>query len=161
MHVSRIPARRVTLRDRALARRQDDAAMLPHLFYAAGRSGETPNNSHLLSPRSSGWCCCGWVVMLQQCQRLACGSPMAGRTSLSPAAVTCGSSREDGWSGRKPCKPPASAHPLRSFWGRWNVLFLLWPVEERLVWSQDGEVNMGSFHCEKEEKNQSCSRFFF
>lgn len=128
--------------------------MLPCLFYAVVSFQRDPRwaplvrSPHVLpgaAPVVGLWCfrsVSDWLVE----------ALWSGGTLLSPAAVTCRRPREAGWSGRKPCKPPASADPLCNFQGRWNLLFVLWPVQERLVWSQDDDMNVDSFHCEKGEK---------
>lgn len=60
-HASRIPARRVTLCGRALARTRDDAATFPHLFYAAGHSRKTPDKSHLSALPTFFWVMLLWL----------------------------------------------------------------------------------------------------
>lgn len=102
-----------------------------------------------------------WVMLLWSgCDASAVSAtglwkPYGAGMLLRPAAVTCRHPREAGWSGQKSCKPPALADPLRNFQGRWNLLFILWPAQEPLVWRWDGEMNMDSFHCEKREKKIS------
>ena len=137
------------------------SASLLVLFYTP----ESPQISPTCwrSSHSSRWRCCGQDVKLHSVSDRPVQALRKGGTLLRPAAVTCRRPQEAGWSGRKPCKPPASADPLRNFRGRWNLLFILWPVQERLVWSLDGEMNMDSFHCENggKKKISPLGEFFF
>lgn len=154
-HASRIPARRVTLCGRALARTRDDAAAFPHLFYTAGHSRKTPDKSHLSALPTFFWV----MLLWSGCDASAVSATIPWKPFGS--VEHCRHPREAGWSSRKPCEPPASPDPLRHFWGRWNLY--LYSGQYKKGWSEAGMVTWIwiLFIVKKEKKNQSCSRLFF